>query len=120
MNEYGQRALDHDRIHHPARFAAITDPQAHYLTVGERAQTAVTDLRDQILGPPRTEETLYQYRSRSHQALREAEELVLHELLTPPTEDASTSEETSGKLHAMNDQMSQLATSWTEPLDQQP
>lgn len=120
MNEYGQRALDHDRTYHPERFAAIPDPEAHYSAVGERAQTAVTDLRDEILGPQRTEETLDQYRSRSHQSLRQAEELVLHELLTPPTEDASTPEETSGKLHAMNDQMSQLATSWTEPLDQQP
>ena len=120
MNEYGQRALDHDRTHHPARFATITDPQAHYGAVGERAQTAVTDLRDQILGPQRTEETLDQYRRRSHQALRQAEELVLHELLTPATEDASIPEEPSGNLCAMNDRLSQLAAAWTEPLDQQP
>lgn len=120
MNEYGQRALDHDRIHYPERFATITDPQAHYLEVGERAQTAVTDLRDQLLGPQRTEETLDQYRGRSHQALRQAEELVLHEILTPAIEDASIPEELSGSLHAMNDRLSQLATSWTEPLDQQP
>lgn len=120
MNDYGQRALDHDRIQHPERFAATPDPSAHYQAVGERAQTAVTDLRDQILGPQRAGETLDQYRSRSHQALRQAEELVLHELLTPATEDSSSPEEPAGHLHAMNDQLSQLATSWNEPLDRQP
>lgn len=120
MNDYGQRALDHDRIHHPERFATITDPQAHYLAVGERAQTAVTDLRDQILGPQRTEETLDQYRSRSHQALRQAEELVLHELLTPTAGDSSIPPNSPSRLHLLNDQLSQLASSWSERQDLHP
>lgn len=118
MNDYGQRALDHDRTHHPDRFEVIADPSAHYEAVGERAQTAVTDLRDQILGPQRPEETLDQYRNRSHQALRQAEELVLHEILTPTTQDSSTPVESSARLLMMNEQLSQLATSWTDPLDQ--
>ena len=42
----------------------------------------MTDLRDQILGTQRTGgERSTDYRTRSHQALRQAEEIVLAELL---------------------------------------
>ncbi len=120
MNHYGEMARNHDRTHHPDRYATISDPEAHYQALGDRTQTAVTELRDQILGPRRQTELMDEFRTRSHQALRQAEELVLDELLTTTPTDEEHSDGDPTALHALNDRLSRLATSWSDPTEQRP
>ena len=90
MNRYGQMALDHNRKHRPAAYSQIPDPAGFFAETGEQIAAAVSQLRDEILGPPTAGETPEQYRRRSYQVLATAEELTLadHPLLQPdPSEE---------------------------------
>lgn len=119
MNRYGQMALDHYQRHHPDRLAAMDDPIRHFTDLGHQTQTAITDLRDRILGPQRPGENPASYRSRGRQALRQATEIVLTELLPPasdterdPVEDPEL-DSYRADLALINDQLSRLAADWT-------
>ena len=117
MNRYGQQAHDHYRDHRPTELIRITDPVRHFTQIGEQAQTAITDLRDQILGPPTATENPEHYRHRSYQALRQAEEIVMAEILTPgPDERRPTSSgtEVQSGLSLVNETLSTLDSTWTE------
>ncbi len=81
MNRYGRLAYDHTRQHRPKAFAAMADPLAHFTSLGEEVENQVTTLRDRLLGSPRAEESLEDYRRRSYQARRQAEEVALAELV---------------------------------------
>lgn len=87
MNHYGQLALDHSRNHRPVAYSQIPDPDEFFAEAGEEIAAAITETRDQILGPPRAGEDLESYRRRGYQALATAEELVLadHFLFQPET-----------------------------------
>lgn len=90
MNRYGQMALDHSRRYRPDSYSQIPNPDEFFAEVGEEIAAAVSRLRDEILGPPRTDETPESYRLRSYQALATAEELTLgdHPLFQPdPSEE---------------------------------
>ena len=119
MNRYGQMALDHYRRHLPDRLAAIADPTHHFTDLGNQTQTAITDLRDRILSAQRPGESPAGYRSRGRQALRQAEEIVLTELLPPPPDDESDQvkdrdlDSYRADLALINDQLSRLAADWT-------
>lgn len=120
MNRYGQMALDHYQRHHPDQLAALDDPISHFTDLGDQTQTAITDLRDQILGPQRPGENPASYRSRGRQALRQATEIVLTELLPAPadTHRDPTDQDPALDLYRadlalINDQLSRLAADWT-------
>jgi hypothetical protein len=120
MNRYSRQAHDHYRHHRPADLAEMNDPVRHFTEIGDQAQTAITELRDQILGQPAQTENLEDYRQRSYQALRQAEEIVMAEILTPsgpderrPTSAASGTEAQTG-LSLVNDTLSTLDGTWTE------
>jgi hypothetical protein len=87
MNHYGQLALDHSRNHRPAAYSQIPHPDEFFAEAGEEIAAAITETRDQILGPPRAGEDLESYRRRGYQALATAEEMVLadHFLFQPET-----------------------------------
>ena len=53
MNHYGQLALDHSRNHRPVAYSQIPDPDEFFAEAGEEIAAAITESRDQILGPPR-------------------------------------------------------------------
>ncbi|MCZ7538123.1 MAG: hypothetical protein M5T61_20770 [Acidimicrobiia bacterium] len=95
MNRYGQMALDHNRKHRPDAYSQIPDPAGFFAEAGEQIAAAVSQLRDEILGPPNAGETPEDYRLRSYQALATAEELTLadHQLLQP--EDSEETEDWS-------------------------
>lgn len=94
MNRYGRLALDHNQRHLLGRSddsSTIPDPDAYFTAVGEEIAAEVARRRDEILGVPRADETLEDYRLRSYQALATAEELTLadHPLLqAAPTSEA--------------------------------
>ena len=87
MNRYGQLAHDLSRNHRPVAYSQIPDPHQFFEAEGEKIALDVTELRDQLLGPPRTNENLDDYRKRGYQALATAEALVLadHHLFQPET-----------------------------------
>ena len=95
MNRYAQIALDQHRRHRPLEHSLIDDPTQFFTEIGEQIQADVTNLRDEILGPPRPDESIEDYRHRSYQALATAEELVLadHWLFQPETEAEQTAED---------------------------
>lgn len=97
MNRYGQIAHDHNRAHRPDAYSQIQDPAAFFTVAGEQISTAISDLRDEILGPSRPGEGLDQYRLRGYQALATAEEMILadHHLFQPEVmvEDLATDPE---------------------------
>lgn len=86
VNHYGRMAMEHTRAHRPRSFSSIEDPIRHFTNLGEQVQSAITTARDEILGPQRASETIDEFRARSHQALRTAEEIVLAELVWLPPE----------------------------------
>ena len=120
MNRYGRQAHDHYRHHRPADLAEMNDPVRHFTEIGDQAQTAITKLRDQILGHPAQTENLEDFRQRSYQALRQAEEIVMAEILTPSGPDESgptssaTGTEAQRRLRLVNETLSSLDSTWTE------
>ena len=97
MNRYGQLVLEHSRTHRPDAYSQIPDPNEFFTEAGATIATAISDLRDQILGPPRTNEGLEAYRHRGYQAWSTAEEIVLtdHHLLQPVTTETTETTETA-------------------------
>lgn len=89
MNRYGQMALDHNRRHRPDAYSQIPNPDKFFTEAGEQIAAEVTRLRDEILGPMRSDETLEDYRLRGYQALATAEDLTLtdHPLLQPDPQE---------------------------------
>ncbi len=87
MNRYGQLASDLSRNHRPVAYSQIPNPDDYFTRAGEEIAAAISDTRDQILGPRRPDENLESYRLRSYQALATAKELVLaeHHLFQPET-----------------------------------
>lgn len=119
MNRYGQQAHDDYRNHRPKDLAGMADPVSHFTRIGEQVQTAITELRDQILGPPNPDETLEDFRHRSYRTLRQAEEIVSAELLSiPDTQNLSVSSTSmSGRhdgLRILNEALSLLDHDWNE------
>lgn len=93
VNHYGRMAMNHCRTQRPFAFATIQEPIRHFTALGEQVQTAVTAARDEILGKQQAGETLDAYQSRSHQAIRMAEEVVLADLVWLPPEPTATEPE---------------------------
>lgn len=94
MNQYGQTARDRTRQHRPDSFSLIPEPDRFFEQVGEEIASEVSRLLDEIVGQPRPGENLEEYRHRSYQALRTAEEMTIAEHpLFLPTPDRSTTVE---------------------------
>jgi hypothetical protein len=95
MNRYAQIALEQHRRLRPLEHLLIEDPTRFFTEIGAQMQAEVTSLRDEILGPPRPNETPEEYRIRGYQALATAEEMVLadHYLFQSETDEAATPDE---------------------------
>ena len=92
MNRYGLMAYRHSARYRPAAWASLEDPRAYFARLGEEVAAAITDLRDEILGPPRPGEDLEAYRRRAYSARAQAEEAVLAEVVWLPVEEDLTPE----------------------------
>lgn len=90
MNHYGRLAFDHASQFRPRSFASMTDPIGHFSRLGELIEAQITRLRDQLLGDQRSGESLEDYRRRSYQARRQAEEMVLAEQVWVEVETTTT------------------------------
>jgi len=113
MNRYAEMALNHWRRHRPRALASMADPTTHFTLLGEEVETRVGSLRDQILGTQLPDETPESYRLRSYQAKRQAEEIVLGELVWVEAEPGQDPEpwedETDPELVAHYDRLDLVA-----------
>jgi hypothetical protein len=84
MNRYGQLALDHWRVHDPARYAAVADPGEFFSALGEQVETEVQTLTERLAGPDPAAETYLAKVGRLNMARLQAEEQVLAETALVP------------------------------------
>jgi len=119
MNRYGRMAYDHASQHQPKSFASMADPITHFSRLGEEVENRVTTLRDQLLGSLRPSESLEDYRQRGYQARRQAEEVVLAEMVW--TEPEPTTHPDDDQVLAYRSQLAMVSRAlasadrdWTE------
>lgn len=91
MDRYAQMALDQHRRLRPLEHALIDDPTPFFTEIGYQIQAQVTDLRDEVLGPIRPDESIEEYRLRGYQARATAEEIVISDFF--PSEMAEDPDE---------------------------
>ena len=89
MNRYGQLARDHWQAHRPAALATLDDPEDYFARLGQVAESQVRELAEEILGRRRPGENLVPFLARAGQARRQAEEMVLAELVWSEAEGDS-------------------------------
>jgi hypothetical protein len=100
-NRYSTLAADFCRTHRPTTWATTPNRRSTFERIGDEIQTEITQLRDDLLGPPRPDEPPLNLLRRASQASATAEELILqhHPAFQPePTTDPPTSETTDPAL----------------------
>jgi hypothetical protein len=125
MNRYGRMAFDHVRQHEPKSFAALPDPTSHFSRLGEEIEGGITALTEQLLGPIQEGESLEDYRQRSYQARRQAEEIVLAETVWTEPEAGPTSEDEHvlayrARLSMVSRTLSSVDRDWLDPTPDPP
>jgi len=120
MNSYGRMAYDHASQHQPKSFASMTDPVDHFSRLGVEVENRITTLRDELLGTLRPAESLEDYRQRGYQARRQAEEVVLAEMVW--TEPEPTTHPDDDQVLAYRSQLATVSRTmasadrdWTDP-----
>ena len=81
MNRYGLMAQTHWARWLPSRYAAIGDPEAFFTGLGEQAAARIDDLALELAGDDRPGEGYLGKAGRLGQARRQAEEIVLADLV---------------------------------------
>jgi hypothetical protein len=81
MNHYGEMARRHWARWLPSQYAAIGDPDSYFSDLGSRASDRIAELAEEFAGSgPRGEGYLDRV-GRLGQARRQAEEIVLHQMI---------------------------------------
>lgn len=81
MNRYGRLAREHWMTHAPSRTAALPDPEEFFTGLGVLVQGQVSDLTWRLAGPDPAGETYLQKVARLATARRQAEEIVMRQLV---------------------------------------
>jgi hypothetical protein len=81
VNKYGMQALRHWQAWMPTRLAALEDPRSYFSELGAQIQAEVTDLAWELAGPALPAETYLQKAARLMTARRQAEEVVMGNLV---------------------------------------
>lgn len=88
MNKYGRQAQEAWKAASPTRYGQIQNPEEFFTKLGEEAQEQVDELLPKIAGPDPKAEGYFEKVGRLNAARNQAEEIVRHDLLSPPeTED---------------------------------
>lgn len=116
MNKYARILLEQ----HLATTDETPSPdlEERFANLGEGVQHSITSLRDEILTPQGYDEDLTEYRIRSQQAYRQAEEAVLARLrettMSDDDQDPEDLTSSAADLALISDQLSRLDRDWTE------
>jgi len=81
MNHYGAMAQRHWARWLPGRYAMIEDPDSFFSDLGSQVSDRIAELADQFAGDPPSGEGYLDRVGRLGQARRQAEEIVLHEMV---------------------------------------
>ena len=96
MNYYGEMAKGHWARWLPGRYATIEDPDSFFSDLGSRAEARIDALADELAGDDQPGEGYLAKAGRLGQARRQAEEIVLSEMvLLEPEPGANPDEEQS-------------------------
>jgi hypothetical protein len=102
MNHYGQMAQEHWRRRLPRRYSQIPDPQSFFSTLGDQVSQVIGDLAPELEGDSPPGETYLSRTGRLTAARRQAEEIVLNDLVLLDPEP-EMSEETAEDLETNRD-----------------
>ena len=95
MNHYGDMAQEHWARWLPQQYAAIEDPDSFFSDLGSRASEKIAELAGAFAGDTPRGEGYLERVGRLGQARRQAEEIVLHEMiLLEPEPGADEDDET--------------------------
>lgn len=86
MNQYGAMARRHWARWLPERYAAISDPDSFFSSIGQEAATRIADLALDLAGSDPPGEGYLEKVGRLNMARLQAEEIVLPELILLPPE----------------------------------
>lgn len=81
MNAYGHRAMAHWERHAPGRVAVLTDPEEFFTSLGREIEAEITRLASMLAGSDRREETYLEKVARLATARKQAEEVVMAQLV---------------------------------------
>jgi hypothetical protein len=81
MNQYGAMAQRHWARWLPQQYAAIEDPDRFFTDLGDRASDRIAELEVEFAGDQPPGEGYLDRVGRLGQARRQAEEIVLHEMI---------------------------------------
>jgi hypothetical protein len=81
MNYYGEMARDHWARWLPARYTAIENPDSFFSDLGNQAEARIDALADELAGNDPPGEGYLSKAGRLGQARKQAEEIVLAELV---------------------------------------
>jgi hypothetical protein len=81
MNHYGAMARQHWARWLPSQYAAIEDPESFFTDLGDRASERIAELADQFAGEAPPGEGYLDRVGRLGQAPRQAEKIVLAEMI---------------------------------------
>ena len=81
MNYYGEMAREHWARWLPNRYATIPNPDSFFSDLGSQAEARIDALADQLAGNDQPGEGYLSKAGRLGQARRQAEEIVLTELI---------------------------------------
>jgi hypothetical protein len=81
VNHYGDMAQEHWARWLPHQYAAIEDPDSFFLDLGNRASERIAELASEFAGDRRPGEGYLERVGRLGQARRQAEEIVLREMI---------------------------------------
>src|SRR5690625_5569174 len=82
MNKYGKLAQEHWTNVDPGRAQQIPNPREFFSNLGEQVESQIVDLQPQIAGPNKPAETYLQKVGRLNMAKLQADEIVLHEMVS--------------------------------------
>ena len=92
MNKYALMAQDHWKTVAPSRYANLPNPEQHFEELGEQVLSQVDDLSQTITGPDPAGETYLEKVGRLTMAQKQAEEIVLADLVWIKTPELSADE----------------------------
>ena len=89
MNRYGVIAQRHWARWLPRQYAAISDPESFFTTLGEEVARQIDDLTDELVGEIRQSDSYLAHVGRLFAARAIAEELILPQRVLPEAELAA-------------------------------
>lgn len=117
MNQYGRFAMNAWQVQTPGQYAQIPNPQEFFARLGQLAQNQVIDLTLQMQGPDSPEESTLDKVGRIQAAKMAAEEIVRHDLLTPPQDQWEPLQEDSEEVSPF-EELNQLRRQVQEALQE--